>query len=210
MRRLKLKVCGMREGGNISAVGQLMPDYMGFIFVASSPRYVGDTIAPEAASLHPSIQRIGVFRDSPLDELSELVERNQLSGAQLHGDEDDTYLRDLREVCPSLLVIKAIQVGSQSDITAISARRESPDLYLLDSGSGGTGIPFEWSWLESYSASVPFLLAGGIAPTNIDDAVRAAERQPALVGLDINSQFELSPGIKNIEQIKEALARLEV
>jgi phosphoribosylanthranilate isomerase len=106
--------------------------------------------------------------------------------------------------------VKAIKVTSADDITAISERVESPDLFLLDSGSGGTGTPFDWSWLRSYRSAVPFLLAGGISPANIDDAVKAAREAPSCMGLDINSQFETSPGIKNIEQIKEALARLSI
>jgi phosphoribosylanthranilate isomerase len=200
----------MREGGNIAAVGDLMPNYMGFIFVPSSPRYVGHTLAPEVAALPPSIKRIGVFRDTPCDELRTTVERNHLDGVQLHGDESDDYLRDLQSQLPSLLLIKAIRVSSQTDLVAVSERLVSPDLYLLDSGNGGTGTPFEWSWLESYRSTVPFLLAGGISLANIDEATHVGRKHPAFVGIDINSHFEVSPGMKNIEQIKTALARLSV
>ena len=210
MKRLRLKVCGMRDGENISAVGALAPDYMGFIFVHSSPRYVGDTIPAEAAALPSSITRVGVFRDAPVDEVCACIDRNNLGGAQLHGDEDDTYLSELRRRIPSLLIVKAIKVSIESDIGAISERAQSPDLYLLDSGSGGTGIPFDWSWLRSYSSAVPFLLAGGLSLSNMDQAVRAAHEAPSLVGFDINSHFETSPGIKNIEQIKEVLTRLSI
>jgi phosphoribosylanthranilate isomerase len=200
----------MREGDNIAAVGALMPEYMGFIFVPSSPRYVGTSLPPEAAALPSSITRVGVFRDAPLRQIQEAVERNGLSAVQLHGDEDDSYLRDVRARLPSTLLIKAIKVAARSDIEAIAQRTESPDLYLLDSGAGGTGTPFNWSWLESYKGSLPFLLAGGIDLTNIEDAVRAARINPALVGLDINSRFEVSPGIKDVTKIAEALTRLKV
>lgn len=210
MGRLRVKVCGMREGDNIAAVGALMPEYMGFIFVPSSPRYVGTSLPPEAAALPSSITRVGVFRDAPLRQIQEAVERNGLSAVQLHGDEDDSYLRDVRARLPSTLLIKAIKVAARSDIEAIAQRTESPDLYLLDSGAGGTGTPFNWSWLESYKGSLPFLLAGGIDLTNIEDAVRAARINPALVGLDINSRFEVSPGIKDVTKIAEALTRLKV
>jgi|LauGreDrversion4_2_1035121.scaffolds.fasta_scaffold01336_17 phosphoribosylanthranilate isomerase len=210
MKRLRLKVCGMRDGANIRALSELKPDYVGFIFVETSPRYVGNTIPHEVAAFPSSVTRIGVFRDESLERLCDIVERNSLCGAQLHGDEDDIYLRELRRRVPSLLVVKAIKVTSADDITAISERVESPDLFLLDSGSGGTGTPFDWSWLRSYRSAVPFLLAGGISPANIDDAVKAAREAPSCMGLDINSQFETSPGIKNIEQIKEALARLSI
>ena len=210
MKRLRLKVCGMRDGANISAVGELAPDYMGFIFVHSSPRYVGDSIPTQAAALPSSITRVGVFRDATLDEVCGLIERNNLGGAQLHGDEDDGYLRELRRRMSSLLIVKAIKVSTEGDISAVSERTESPDLFLLDSGSGGTGTPFDWSWLQSYSSAIPFLLAGGLSLANIDEAVQAAHTCSSLVGLDINSQFETSPGIKNIKDIKEALTRLSI
>lgn len=200
----------MREGDNIAAVGALMPEYMGFIFVPSSPRHVGTSLPSEVATLPPSITRVGVFRDAPLHQIQEAVEQNGLSAAQLHGDEDDTYLRELRSRMPSVRIIKAIKVETRSDIEAIAQRTESPDLYLLDSGAGGTGTPFDWSWLESYTCSIPFLLAGGIDLTNIEDAVRAARNTPALIGLDINSRFEISPGSKDVTKIAEALTRLQV
>lgn len=210
MKRLQLKVCGMRDGANISAVGELAPEYMGFIFVESSPRYVGATIPAQAAALPASITRVGVFRDAPVDEVCACIERNNLGGAQLHGDEDDAYLRELRRRNTSLLIVKALKVSSENDVTAISARTQSPDLYLLDSGSGGTGMPFDWRWLRSYSSAVPFLLAGGLSLSNIDQAVQAAREVPSLVGFDINSQFETSPGIKDIQQIKGVLKRLSI
>jgi phosphoribosylanthranilate isomerase len=200
----------MRDGDNIAAVGALMPEYMGFIFVPSSPRYVGTSLPPEVAALPASITRVGVFRDAPLRQIQEAVEQNGLAAVQLHGDEDDTYLRELRSRIPSVLIIKAIKVATRSDIESIAERTESPDLYLLDSGAGGTGVPFDWSWLESYQSSIPCILAGGIDPTNIEDAVRVARLTPALVGLDINSRFEVSPGIKDVTKIAEALTRLQV
>lgn len=187
-----------------------MPDYMGFIFVPSSPRYVGQTIPAAAQALSLSVTRVGVFRDTLLDELRETVELNRLGGAQLHGDEDDGYIRELRKELPTLLIVKAIKVASREDIAAVSDRRESPDLYLLDSGSGGTGLSFEWSLLAAYTANVPFLLAGGIAPCNFDEALEAARNHPACVGLDINSRFETSPGIKNVEEIREALRKVTI
>ena len=210
MKRLRVKVCGMRDGANISAVGALMPDYMGFIFVPSSPRYIGDTLPPEVGLLPPSVTRVGVFRDAPLDQLCEIVARNGCGAAQLHGDEDDAYVRELRKRLPSLLIIKAIKVTSQEDISSVSAHRESPNLYLLDSGAGGTGSPFEWSWLAAYTATAPFLLAGGISLANIVEAAAAARRHPACIGIDINSKFETSPGIKNVEEIREALTRVTI
>jgi phosphoribosylanthranilate isomerase len=200
----------MRDGANVSAIGALAPDYIGFIFVESSPRYVGPSLPPEATDLPPAITRVGVFRDAPLEQVCELIERNNLGGAQLHGEEDGGYIRELRRRIPSLLIVKALSVSTPDDVASIGSRTDAPDLYLLDSGRGGTGASFDWRWLRSYSSAVPFLLAGGISLANIDEAKEAAREIPALVGLDINSQFETAPGIKNIEEIKGALMRLSI
>lgn len=167
-------------------------------------------MAAEAQALPSSVTRVGVFRDTPLNQLREIVELNELGGAQLHGDEDDGYIQELRKALPNLLIVKAIKVGSREDIASVSERTKLPDLYLLDSGGGGTGLPFEWDWVAAYTASVPFLLAGGIAPSNLDKALQAARIHPACVGIDINSRFETSPGIKNVEDIREALQKVTI
>ena len=210
MRHLKLKVCGMREPANIAEVGALRPDYVGFIFVKSSPRYVGDALKPAEISLSPSVIQIGVFQDAPLSAVAETVRAFSLGGVQLHGNEDAAYMRDLKAALPSLLIIKAVKVQSSNDIAQLQGLDGVPDLFLLDGKNPGSGEPFNWDLLRSYTAKTDFLLAGGIGAEDIPEVVKLAAEIPNLAGVDINSRVESAPGLKDIIKIKHALERLRV
>ena len=210
MRPLKLKVCGMREATNIAEVGALRPDYMGFIFVPSSPRFIGESLHPEQIELDSSTQRIGVFKDAPLSDVVRRYRAFRLHGIQLHGAETYEYMQSLKDELPSALIIKAINVQNSHDLSSLSAREGLPDIFLLDGRSPGSGKPFEWDLLAHYKAPVPFIVAGGVGVDNIPELLTLANRFPRMVGIDINSKVESAPGVKDIHKIKEALRRLEV
>lgn len=209
MRALRLKVCGMREEANIADVGSLCPDYLGFIFVPSSPRYVGDALRPERISLPSVTQRIGVFKDAPLPDVVKHASAFNLHGVQLHGSETHEYMRALRNELPSTLIIKAINVQTPDDISALAVDAGLPDLFLLDSKSPGSGIRFEWDLLTHYQAPADFMLAGGLDVDDIPTIITLAKRFPRMVGIDINSKVESAPGCKDVQKIKEVLRRLE-
>ena len=208
MRRLRLKVCGMREVANIASVGALRPDYMGFILVPSSPRFVGSALSADEIALPQSVKRIGVFQDAPLTTVLDAIDRLQLHGVQLHGGEDTAYMQALRTASPQTLILKAVSVHSGHDIAQLKATEGLPDLFVLDGKSGGSGTPFDWTLLSQYAASVPYLLAGGIGAAELDVIEKLAEQHPLLYGIDINSRVELSPGVKDTQRIQEIAMRL--
>jgi len=210
MRRLRLKVCGMRDAANIADVGAINPDYIGFIFVPSSPRYIGTTLQPNEIILPPSVHRIGVFRDLPVEHVIEISQAFALDGIQLHGNEGLAYMQELRRMLPSVSICKAVSVQSADDVARLSVRGGLPDMFLLDGKSPGSGQAFDWELLSHYQAPVGFLLAGGIGVSDIPHIKVLAERFPLLLGIDINSQVEISPGIKNVHDIKEIVSRLLV
>lgn len=210
MRSLKLKVCGMRETANIADVGALRPDYLGFIFVPSSPRFVGDTLNPDEISLPSTIQRIGVFKDAPISEVVKHSQAFRLHGVQLHGSETPEYMRALRDELPSILIIKAVNVQTSDDISSLSVKGETPDIFLLDSKSPGSGMRFDWDLLAHYQAPVGFMLAGGLDVDDIPKLLALADRFPQMVGIDINSKVESAPGLKDVQKIEEVVRRLEV
>lgn len=210
MRSLKLKVCGMRDPANIMAVGALRPDFMGFIFVPSSPRYVGPTLRAEQIAIPSTVGRIGVFKDASLDTVIELAHACNLTGAQLHGDEGVDYMSALKRALPELLIIKAVNVQGASDIARLSVIDGTPDIFLLDGKNPGSGASFDWELLSRYQAPVDFLLAGGIGVSEISTVVKLAGRCPRLLGVDINSRVESAPGVKDVSLVQEALARLSV
>lgn len=210
MRPLQVKVCGMRDAANIAEVGALCPDYMGFIFVESSPRYVEPTLRQENVSLPASVRRIGVFKDATVSKVCEVAREFSLHGVQLHGGESVEYMRAIRRDLPSLLIIKSVNVSNSDDIARLSTTNGLPDLFLLDGKSPGSGMSFDWELLSHYRAPVDFLIAGGVGPSDISRIVTLAERYPRLIGIDINSRVESAPAVKDLQKVKEVLTRLKV
>ncbi|OYP57304.1 hypothetical protein CIK99_07785 [Prevotella sp. P5-92] len=206
-----IKVCGMREQQNISHVAATGINWMGMIFWNRSSRFVGDMAA--AAAIPEGITRVGVFVDQDANEVSEKVIGCSLHVIQLHGGESPSYINALRPLLPaSTKVMKAISVGCEADIEKAASYEGTADYLLFDTKCvtvGGSGRQFDWSVLRSYRGSLPFLLSGGIGP---GDALRLASfSHPRLMGIDLNSRFELSPGLKDsaalsvfVEELKRA------
>lgn len=198
-----VKVCGMREAENIRAVEALGVDWMGFIFWEHSSRCVSQ----RPAYLPTRAKRVGVFVDESLDVVCQHVEAFGLDVVQLHGSESPAYLRDLRSSCDArLLIVKAFSIATRDDLLLTSLYEGLADYFLFDTKAqlvGGNGRKFDWSVLAHYDGSTPFLLSGGIGP---DDASRlSAFSHPRLAGIDLNSRFEISPALKNVELLKQFL-----
>lgn len=190
-----VKVCGMRDADNIRAIAQLHPDAMGLIFVPTSPRYLAEVPAylPE-----PPIRRVGIFLDAPLEEITERVATFGLQSVQLHGHESPDFCRAVKDALPGIRIIKTFIIATASDLAQVKGYAGVVDLYLFDSNSpsdGDVGSKFDWNILRSYTGPTPFLLSGGIGATDAPK-VRALNH-PLCIGVDINSLFELAPGIKS-------------
>lgn len=211
-----VKVCGMRDAGNIREVEQLSTelsvvsdqqsiDMMGFIFWPKSSRYVSE----RPAYLPTEVRRVGVFVDAGLDEVVARVHDYALDAVQLHGKESPAYVARLRSVCPSVLLLKALSVAGRDDIAAYRPYEGVVDYFLFDTKCktvGGSGQQFDWTVLDAYDGTTPFLLSGGIGP---DDAEHVkAFRHPRLAGIDLNSRFEVSPAFKDVNKLKQFLEQL--
>lgn len=181
----------MRDPSNIEQVAELNPDFMGFIFYPPSPRYVGHMPREALGSIPRSIRRVGVFVNEQSEVIYRAIDRYELDMVQLHGNETPQFCKTIGTRCG---VIKATRVGeAQPYVDAV-------DYLLFDTPTpnhGGSGVPFDWSELNHYHDSTPFLLSGGIGPEHSDMI-----REMGLFGVDINSRFETAPGIKNIELLK--------
>ena len=198
-----VKVCGMREAENIRAVEALGVDWMGFIFWEHSSRCV----CQRPAYLPTRAKRVGVFVDAPLDVVCQHVEAFGLDVVQLHGSESPAYLHDLRTaLAGAVLIVKAFSIATRDDLLQTSLYEGLADYFLFDTKAqlvGGNGRKFDWTVLAYYDGSTPFLLSGGIGP---DDAARlSAFSHPRLAGIDLNSRFEISPALKNVELLKQFL-----
>jgi len=204
--KLQIKVCGMRDPLNLEQVCSLAPEFVGFIFYPRSKRFVGTHPDPALFDIPgPAIKKVGVFVDEELSQVRKTIEIYGLDAVQLHGGETVDYCRQLSG--EQVEVIKA--VNHRGPYPEITRYLEVVDRFLFDSagsGSGGSGQKFDWKLLEELPLSAPFLLSGGIGPGDAGH-IRSLHFQ-GLIGIDVNSRFELSPGIKNIESLREFIIEI--
>lgn len=209
---LSIKVCGMQEPGNMLQISELNPDYMGFIFYKKSPRY----FKGELPTISSEIKKVGVFVNAEIQEIIKIVSHYGLKAVQLHGDESADFCKNLkaelqkRRKTPE--IIKVFAVGEDFKFEAIKAFEGIVDYYLFDTKTelrGGSGESFNWKLLENYPSSTPFFLSGGIGPEDTSAILRLKQHfqeigNPGLLyAIDVNSKFELRPGLKKIKELKE-------
>ncbi|KAA6344361.1 N-(5'-phosphoribosyl)anthranilate isomerase [termite gut metagenome] len=193
----------MREADNIREVEQAGVDMIGFIFYPKSPRYVEKM--PEY--LPQRAKRVGVFVNEGIESILNTITCFGLHYVQLHGEESVEHCRLLRQTGVS--VIKAFSISHEKDLQAIHIYEGLCDYYLFDTKCdehGGSGKLFDWSILNEYKAQTLFLLSGGISVESIE-ALKEF-KHPRLSGIDINSRFEVSPGVKDVRKIKSFLDKL--
>ena len=216
----------MRDARNIREVSQLGVDMIGMIFYPKSPRYVEMQsshagIIPDYAKEDINIKsskspaRVGVFVDDMVQNIVTRVVNYHLDYVQLHGNEPRTMCENLRltldpDIRPGIKIIKAISVSDALDIQKYKEYVGAVDLFLFDTKCktvGGSGQQFDWQVLEQYDGEVPFLLSGGIGP---EDASRLqAFHHPKYIGIDLNSRFEIEPGVKDVEKLKGFLNAMQ-
>ncbi len=203
-----IKICGMREPENILAAAQLKPDMMGFIFYPASPRFAGELLKAEVlAELASEIKKTGVFVNAGINEISDKVEKYSLDAVQLHGVETPELCRQVKE--KGVKVIKAFSISENNSFENCSAYRECTDFFLFDTmtkNHGGSGQQFDWALLDSYDAGHPYFLSGGIS--HLDAGRIAGINYDSFHGIDLNSRFEIKPGLKDIEKLKKFIEEL--
>ncbi|MGM9847524.1 MAG: phosphoribosylanthranilate isomerase [Muribaculaceae bacterium] len=200
---MQIKVCGMRNAENIAEVEALGIDMMGFIFWQKSKRYVEKL--PEHMP-GEAVKRIGVFVDAPITEVTRIAKEAKLYGVQLHGNETADYCRQLRQnpEMKGVKIIKAIGISDDMPLPDTTPYQSICDMLLFDTKSplhGGTGKHFNWHKLEEYKGDLPFILSGGISPDDVEDL--KAIRHSKMIGIDLNSKFEISPALKNVKLLKD-------
>ncbi|MDC6366057.1 MULTISPECIES: phosphoribosylanthranilate isomerase [Flavobacteriaceae] len=220
---MKLKICGMKY--NPLEVAQLQPDYLGFIFWEPSTRYVEGEI-PE---LPKSIKKVGVFVDASLEEVLEKIEEYELDAVQLHGKESPEYCQKLRHAelvsasqkhetpkqvrGDKLEIIKVFSIKDDFDFAVLNAYENLCDYFLFDTKGklpGGNGYTFDWSILKDYPSTKPYFLSGGIGLDSMEKLqdFLASPTSQYCYAIDVNSRFELEPGRKNIQGLKEFMNEL--
>ncbi len=196
-----VKICGMTRPEDVIGCAEAGADLLGFIFAAKSPRRL--TAAQAAALPRTTAKRVGVFVEQTLDEVLAVMDAADLDFAQLHGGQDATFCR---AVGPQR-VIRAFWPQKHPDTASLAAEVQrfagAIRYALLDAGTsgGGHGVSLPFAPLAEFSPSMPWLLAGGLGPDNVAEAV--AQARPH--GVDLNSGVESSPGLKELAKVRRSL-----
>jgi phosphoribosylanthranilate isomerase len=207
---MRVKICGITKSEQGRAIAHLGATALGFICVRTSPRYVlPEQIQAVVEQLPVDIDRIGVFADSTLEEICHTVADAGLNGIQLHGNESLELCQQLRQSLPNIEIIKALRVKTPEDLDRADAYASSVDTLLLDAYHpnllGGTSKTLDWSSLRLFRPRCPWLLAGGLTPDNVLEAL--SQVQPS--GIDLSSGVERSPGDKDLDRVAQLFERLE-
>ena len=201
---MELKVCGITTSEDIMELIPMNVSRLGFIFYHMSKRYVYAKLIEDGLKAIPKhIKKTGVFVNAETAEIEQIIDQYLLDSIQLHGDESPEFCNHFRTKAE---VIKTISIKDKSSFETAKLYQNACDLFLFDTQSenyGGTGKTFEWQWLEEFTLDKPFFLSGGISLENFEEIKKIKHEK--LIGIDINSKFEIRPGIKDIEKIKQLI-----
>lgn len=205
---MKIKICGMKFPENISEIGTLQPDYMGFIFYSKSKRFVGEDFSIDSINNLPkSIKKVGVFVNESVANILEKVTKYKLEAIQLHGNESVADCEILKK--NNIEIIKAFSIDENFDFETLEVYEEVCDYFLFDTKTpdyGGSGKIFDWQLLENYILEKPFFLSGGL---NLEVIEKIKDYNfKNLAGLDFNSQLENIDFSKNYQKTKQILQQL--
>jgi phosphoribosylanthranilate isomerase len=206
----------MKYKGNITQVAELAPGYLGFIFYDKSQRYFDGDI-PELSDF---IKKVGVFVNASIDYILEKVNSHELQAIQLHGEESPEFCNELRHaelVSAShqknlkqvqVEIIKVFSIKDEFDFSVLKPYEDVVDYFLFDTKGelpGGNGYTFNWSVLNNYPSTKPYFLSGGIGLDQIDSVLSFLRKQESkyCYAIDVNSQFEIKAGLKNIDELEK-------
>ena len=210
---MRIKVCGMTLPEQVNTLDAIGVDLAGFIFYPKSPRYVGHKISPERMKkIGGRIARVGVFVNMPYEELMSTVDNYRLDMVQLHGDETPKFCE---KVSNYVTVVKAFRMSDNDPIDwIIRPFHETADMFMFDTlgaGYGGTGKKFDWNVLKTAAIHNLFFLSGGIEPGDEESLKEFCNEEISkkLFAVDINSRFEVSAGVKDMERVREFVKKIK-
>ncbi|WP_228850756.1 phosphoribosylanthranilate isomerase [Aegicerativicinus sediminis] len=199
----------MKYPENIQEVSALGPDYLGFIFYPDSPRNFSGSIP----KINSEIKKTAVFVNASKAQISELIEEHKFHAVQLHGNETPELCKELRSDFPLVEILKVFSIKDEFDFSVLKPYEAFCDFFLFDTKGkrpGGNGYVFDWNVLNTYNSDKPFFLSGGIGVEQILDIKMFfnSEISNKCYGIDVNSQFEIKPGLKNPTLLKQFILEL--
>lgn len=208
---MRVKICGITQPQQGKAIANLGATALGFICVPTSPRYVSPTqIRAVVEHLPKKVDLIGVFANTSRDEICQTIADSGLTGVQLHGDESPGFCYQLRRLMPNVEIIKALRVQNSQGLAQTKAYTNSVDMLLLDAYHpqqlGGTGKTLDWVALRQFQSNCPWLLAGGLTPDNVLEALNQVHPN----GIDLSSGVERAPGDKDLTKVAQLFKQLSL
>lgn len=208
---MRIKICGITQPEQGKVIAQLGATTLGFICVSASPRYVTcQQIRAVVEQLPDNIERIGVFANATREEICQIFADSRLTGVQLHGDESPEFCSKLRQALPNVEIIKALRVKNSQALEQINIYTNCVDTLLLDAYHpqqlGGTGKTLDWGTLAAFNPQLPWLLAGGLTPDNILNALSQVKPH----GIDLSSGVESAPGDKDLQKVSRLFEQLRI
>ena len=208
---MRVKVCGMTQQNQVDQLPDLGATFAGFIFYPKSPRYVFRHMTSSQLKRINSINKVGVFVNASVEEVLLMVDECRLHMVQLHGDEPPKYCERISNY---VSVVKAFRLSDDDSIKWMTDPfMDVSDMFMFDTtgaGYGGTGKKFDWNMLKGHDIGKPFFLSGGIQPGDIH-ALKEFAAEPVakeLFAIDINSKFESSPGVKEMDKVGKFIREL--
>ena len=202
---MRVKVCGITQVDQLSILPELGAAFAGLIFYPKSPRYVLRHMTTSQIKKEGNTNKVGVFVNASIEDVLQMVDECRLHMVQLHGDETPRYCEKLADY---ISVVKAFRISETDNISwRIKEYKDVCDMFMFDTegaGYGGTGKKFNWDTLKDIIIGKPYFLSGGIEPVDVEK-LKEFETRPeakALFAIDINSKFEILPGVKDTNLIK--------
>jgi phosphoribosylanthranilate isomerase len=199
--RTRVKICGLTTLEDARYASGAMADYLGFIFTSTSKRYIDPDLAAAIIAWTEGPEAVGVFVNQAIDDVIDIVNKTGIQLVQLHGDESVEYC----SLMP-VPVIKAFSIADDDSIDTVQEKirpfEGKVDFFLFDTKvgeqSGGTGIPFNWKFMNQLDTETPYFLAGGLGPDNVREAINLVKP----FAIDANSKLESEPGLKQLEKFE--------
>jgi phosphoribosylanthranilate isomerase len=208
---MRVKVCGITQEDQLAALPDVGATFGGLIFYPKSPRYVLRQMTTSQIKKQNNVNKVGVFVNASIEEVLLMVDECRLHMVQLHGDETPKYCEKIADY---ISVVKAFRISERDNIAwRIKEYMEVCDMFMFDTegaGYGGTGKKLDHAQLHNIEVGKPYFLGGGIEPIDAQQLIAFSKlpEAKALFAIDINSKFELMPGVKDMEAIKQFIQQL--
>lgn len=204
---MKVKLCGFKDQDSLDLLAELkvLPDFVGFIFHPQSSRYISPESAAKISSqVSSKIAKVAVVVNPNIDTLKKIATNLRPQYFQFHGDESAEFLNFVKKNFSTIRIIKAFRIQKKTDLDLIKNYQSVADLFLFDSGSGGSGIAFDWEILQGLKTDKEWFLSGGLTPNNVAGAIKITKAKM----VDVSSGFEeIKGGIKSLSLMRDFISR---